>query len=424
MSILESIGEIGKADKIYVKPRIPKDKARNAILAYAEDITYDDIIVLIDDTVFGNSKNGLIITETAIIGKESFSDSFHYSFKHKPDIFAKKGFTSVTLYVNDTKTIAFTQPSLNELILLFKKIDRYIKNTSKTNSIQAAPTSNATSAPAQIEFQASVSLLEQKTDSSTIIEASQATENKSTTNEQLLNQTRASPKASIFNRIEKDTMIGSIRTMKNVNSAFNFIGDMLSDKTTSSEQIRRETSSYFAKTILRVRTEYIEKNNVIGLMNNVATLESLIFAAGHLHLELTNRGVNSNALRYVLTEGIKHFLSLDNSRDSNNTIASLVAISSKMADSQEELYSLFYLRQVMSNSRREICDDKMGMDLLRKAASEQSALPFEDALHEAFMLTIMHSIEELGDITSDRNINYNVQKCVDVILDSTQAVWN
>lgn len=426
MSILESIGEIGKADKIYIKPRIPRDKARNAILSYAEDLDYDDIVVLIDDTVFGNSKNGLIVTEEAIIGKESFTDPFYFSLSKKPDVFAKKGFTSVTLYINDQKVISFTQPSFNDLILIFKKIDRHIRvaAASQNTPAQEAFPSIATPAQPVLENQVAASgiAIEQETETQ-LIENSQIIGEAVVPDEQAQPPKSDASVESIFERIEKDTMIGSIRTMKTVNSAFNFLGDILSDKTTSSEQIRRETSSYFAKTIIKIRTDYIERNKVIGLMNNVATLESLIFASGLLHLELSNRGMNTTSIGYILNESIKNFLSLDNSRESNSTVVSLVAIAAKMASSQEELFSLFYLRQVMSNSRRELCDDKMGMDMLREAASQQSDQSFEDALHESFMVTIGHSIEEIGDITSDRTIIYNAKKCVDVILDSAQAGW-
>lgn len=426
MSILESIGEIGKADKIYIKPRIPRDKARNAILSYAENLDYDDIVVLIDDTVFGNSKNGLIVTEEAIIGKESFTDPFYFSLSKKPDVFAKKGFTSVTLYINDQKVISFTQPSFNDLISIFRKIDRHIRiaAVSQPHSAQEALPSIAASAQPILESQVADNgvVVGQETEAQPI-ENSQIIREAVVPDELALPSKNDAPIESIFERIEKDTMIGSIRTMRTVNSAFNFLGDILSDKTTSSEQIRRETSSYFAKTIIKIRADYIERNKVIGLMNNVATLESLIFASGLLHLELSNRGMKASSIGYILNEGIKNFLSLDNSRESNSTVVSLVAIAAKMSSSQEELFSLFYLRQVMSNSRRELCDDKMGMDMLRAAASQQSEQSFEDALHESFMVAIAQSIEEIGDITSDRTIVYNAKKCADVIIDSAQTGW-
>jgi len=292
MSILESIGEIGKADKIYVKPRIPRDKANNAISSYAEELNYDDIVVLIDDTVFGNSKNGVIITEKAIIGKESFSDPFYFSIDKNPDVFAKKGFTSVTLYINDQKVISFTQPSSNDLITLFKKIDRHIRNTASSQNAPALESPPVHSAVALVETEinpaADVAIQQAVVP---LTEDSQPNQNANQADKEVPQQSTDESVESIFVRIENDTMIGSIRTMKTVNSAFNFLGDMLSDKSTSSDQIRRETSSYFAKTILRIRTDYVERRKIIGLMNNVATLESLIFAAGLLHLELSSRGI-------------------------------------------------------------------------------------------------------------------------------------
>ncbi|KTB91576.1 hypothetical protein AO073_01500 [Pseudomonas syringae ICMP 11293] len=424
MSILESIGEIGKADKIYVKPRIPRDKANNAISSYAEELNYDDIVVLIDDTVFGNSKNGVIITEKAIIGKESFSDPFYFSIDKNPDVFAKKGFTSVTLYINDQKVISFTQPSSNDLVTLFKKIDRHIRNTASSQNAPALESPPVHSAVALVETEinpaADVAIQQAVVP---LTEDSQPIQNANQADKEVPQQSTDESVESIFVRIENDTIIGSIRTMKTVNSAFNFLGDMLSDKTTSSDQIRRETSSYFAKTILRIRTDYVEKRRILGLMNNVATLESVIFAAGLLHLELSSRGMNTTSIGYILNESIKSFLSFDNSRDSNNTVASFVSIARKMASSQEELYSLFYLREALSNAGRTLCDDDMGMSIIRTIARHQTDMPYEDAIHQTFMEMIGRSIDEIGDISSDRNITYNARKCADVILDATQGGW-
>ncbi|QIW15084.1 hypothetical protein A4G20_01290 [Pasteurellaceae bacterium RH1A] len=48
---------------IYVYPNIPEKKLFNAIKTYAENIKPEDVVLLLDNTVFGSAKEGLIITK-------------------------------------------------------------------------------------------------------------------------------------------------------------------------------------------------------------------------------------------------------------------------------------------------------------------------------------------------------------------------
>lgn len=54
-------------DKIYIHPNIPYKKIRNAINSYGySNINHEQIIILVDDTLFGSAKNGIFITEDSI----------------------------------------------------------------------------------------------------------------------------------------------------------------------------------------------------------------------------------------------------------------------------------------------------------------------------------------------------------------------
>lgn len=52
-------------DKIYVKPNIPSKKLNNA-LSYASGVVPEDVLILIDDTVFGGARDGILVTRDAI----------------------------------------------------------------------------------------------------------------------------------------------------------------------------------------------------------------------------------------------------------------------------------------------------------------------------------------------------------------------
>jgi hypothetical protein len=53
----KKISEIRKCDEIFNKPHINSKKASNAMLAYAYGILKDDILVQIDDTLFGSASD-------------------------------------------------------------------------------------------------------------------------------------------------------------------------------------------------------------------------------------------------------------------------------------------------------------------------------------------------------------------------------
>lgn len=52
-------------DKIFTKPNIPSKKLNNA-LGYASGVNPNDVLILIDDTVFGGAKDGMLVTRDAL----------------------------------------------------------------------------------------------------------------------------------------------------------------------------------------------------------------------------------------------------------------------------------------------------------------------------------------------------------------------
>lgn len=57
---------------IYVHPHIPMKKLTGAIDSYAPNVSPNEILVLIDDTVFGGAREGMIVTRDAIYSKQKF----------------------------------------------------------------------------------------------------------------------------------------------------------------------------------------------------------------------------------------------------------------------------------------------------------------------------------------------------------------
>lgn len=60
-------------DKVYARPNIPRKKLEGAISSYAPAVSPGDVLVLLDDTLFGGAKEGLLVTRDAIYCKQKFT---------------------------------------------------------------------------------------------------------------------------------------------------------------------------------------------------------------------------------------------------------------------------------------------------------------------------------------------------------------
>lgn len=56
--------------KLYVAPNISEKRIKNAIASYAPNLSPNEIIVLIDSTMFGGGSDGLILTDTGLYAKD------------------------------------------------------------------------------------------------------------------------------------------------------------------------------------------------------------------------------------------------------------------------------------------------------------------------------------------------------------------
>ena len=61
-------------ERIFARPRIPKNKLRAAIDSYAWEVKPGNVLVLVDDTLFGGAKEGVLVTDDAIYAKQKFEE--------------------------------------------------------------------------------------------------------------------------------------------------------------------------------------------------------------------------------------------------------------------------------------------------------------------------------------------------------------
>ena len=73
-------------DKVYARPNIPHKKLEGAITSYAPGVSPGAVLVLLDDTLFGGAKEGLLVTNDAIYCKQKFESPRRIAFSQVAEV--------------------------------------------------------------------------------------------------------------------------------------------------------------------------------------------------------------------------------------------------------------------------------------------------------------------------------------------------
>lgn len=112
--------------KIHCKPNIPEKKINNALETYVtEHIYLTDIILLVDETVFGSGKSGLLLTSDKFYYKTDFEKPICGQLQGITDIRFKKGVITHSLFIEYNNqpnywVLEFTQCSGKDISILAK----------------------------------------------------------------------------------------------------------------------------------------------------------------------------------------------------------------------------------------------------------------------------------------------------------------
>jgi curved DNA-binding protein CbpA len=105
-------------DRIYLAPDIPLKKLSGALASYGEDLNASDVVVLIDDSIFGGGGDGVLVTENALFLKSLGSDGRMFQLKAMQALETSKN----ALYVNGRKLIQLNMPDARGVDALFARI--------------------------------------------------------------------------------------------------------------------------------------------------------------------------------------------------------------------------------------------------------------------------------------------------------------
>ena len=100
-------------------PNIPPKKLRNALESYAPGIAPADVLVLIDDTVFGGAKEGMIITKRKLFSKQILQSPIASELAAETKISLVR---DRELHINGRKVHVFITPKKNSLPQLIEAV--------------------------------------------------------------------------------------------------------------------------------------------------------------------------------------------------------------------------------------------------------------------------------------------------------------
>ena len=123
-----------RSERIHLAPNIPRNKLQGALGSYAGILDPKRVLLLVDDTIFGGSKEGLLVTDELIIAKGLFQEQRMALFK---DVEAFQ-YLGDELYFNRQQFIKFTHVEADDLGDLIDHLNEHVAIGRKTPALVRA----------------------------------------------------------------------------------------------------------------------------------------------------------------------------------------------------------------------------------------------------------------------------------------------
>ncbi|WP_151869632.1 hypothetical protein [Acinetobacter sp. TUM15509] len=126
---------------IFLAPQIPMNKILGAMSYLPPKTKPEEVLLLVDETVFGQGKNGLCLTTQGIYFKEAFANANVYPIKAITSVGYSMGMLSKQLVINGTVKVTLAQPEKAGLRLLADFLNQYCAlHKTLTDSLSSAST--------------------------------------------------------------------------------------------------------------------------------------------------------------------------------------------------------------------------------------------------------------------------------------------
>lgn len=121
--------------RIYIAPDIPLKKLHNAIDSYGSYLKPNDVLALLDDTIFSSGKDGLLVTEKHLWVKEAFNSPVMYGIDG-----IALALQGDVLFVNGRKAREFNITERSEVNTFVMALSQVLKQrTSADRAAQSSP---------------------------------------------------------------------------------------------------------------------------------------------------------------------------------------------------------------------------------------------------------------------------------------------
>lgn len=362
-----SFDALRNKDKFYVCPNIPRDKAQNAINAYCGNVDYGDVLVVLDETVFGSCKCGATLTTSSVFFKEDFEKEKVFFLDDIYSCYAKKGLLGCAIYVNDNKVLGITQASYADVSIFCECV-----------------------------MQASQLATNNDDDDYDDDDENQIT-------------LKRYPKDNIFKTI-KDIEDSFIKSVFSVNSFGGSLGASI--------------KNYVWPMLCFIRTNYIDKSRFVYFQNDIASLEIITGLLALLSARLRSMAIRDEVVLHTLKEGVRGALE-------SNDVSKIAQIAFNNSGDQDYKLIIIGMMAnlLLSNIRGQACldlseDENMEMvalfvannggKLLREASSnEEFGRAFLLEIHKFFEKNLGLSVE---DNTFMNKIHRSVDSCAENVI--------
>lgn len=118
--------DLAEKGKVFYAEDIPENKLRAAINEYARGVSVDEVLLLVDDTVFGSATDGFLLTSDEIYSHQMAKDPEMMRFKDIHSVTAVSQKFGVELRLNDIPFITISTAK-NNIEKIAGVMDWYVK---------------------------------------------------------------------------------------------------------------------------------------------------------------------------------------------------------------------------------------------------------------------------------------------------------
>lgn len=120
LSLAERLG----LERVYVRPHIPQKKLSAALESYGANMSAEEVLVLIDDTLFGGAKEGVLMGKSKLAVKMLLDTPRLFFWRHLNSLAVEKN----DLFINSHQVGTFTQVGEKELGEFFSVINEALSD--------------------------------------------------------------------------------------------------------------------------------------------------------------------------------------------------------------------------------------------------------------------------------------------------------